>query len=69
MIVGGYTLDLYCENTTGEYEHDHYPGFGNAQYTGRTFTDCATRAKKDGWLINRSENKAICPKCRTKRRL
>ena len=70
MIVGGYSLDLYCEND--EISHYLLPSgiylVGNTevkhQYAGNTFIECARQARKDGWKINTKNHTCICPVCR-----
>lgn len=68
MIVGCYTLDLYCENDRQypDGTHDFYE-FPH-QYTGETHAECNRQARKQGWKLTR-DKKAFCPKCsrRTKR--
>lgn len=73
MIVGCYTLDLYCRywedqprgvsafcNTNFDWNHKIF------QYTGRTRAECLREARKDGWLVNLKTRKCICPECREK---
>jgi hypothetical protein len=68
MIVRGYTLDLYCENArelygTGSdgdiHDYKEFP----ATYVGETRQECVRAARKEGWTINITEGKCICPKC------
>lgn len=68
MIVGGYKLDLYCDNEIDEpYDEKPYDKWGHHfQEFPHTFTDeygskCRSEARKKGWLIRRG--KALCPKC------
>ena len=57
MIVGGYTLDLYCDSEKCPV------GFkaGRWSFTGPTKARCMREARKGGWKIRLG--KAICPKC------
>lgn len=63
MIVGCYTLDLYCDNEgkfpDGIHEHKEFP---------RKFTDehgsrCRKMAREEGWKLNLKDGTALCPKC------
>ena len=71
MIVGGYTLDLYCDNKSTQHAHgwidinDVGRGKFPKQFTGRTYTGCAAEARRNGWKIK--GDVAICPDCRQKR--
>lgn len=68
MISSGYTLDLYCDNTTGVTNWHTWPSMhdgGFAEYTGETWGQCVKAARRDGWLIGRDRQKAICPGCRS----
>ncbi len=63
MIVGCYTMDLYCANW-----HDKdpstcvgvSPGYA-PQFTGQTEAQCKRQARKAGWKFSRWD--AICPAC------
>lgn len=63
MIVGCYSMDLYCDNdhktdgTAREYQLAK-PG----QYTGHTEADCKRDARKEGWKFKRN-GKVYCPAC------
>ena len=63
MIVGCYTLDLYCD-TRKRCEHSDFTGLLHIpnQYTGRTFTECRKHALIDGWIFHRNKT-VTCPKC------
>lgn len=73
MVVGGYTLDLYCDaedswmDRTMQFNHHYamgFQGFGTDQFTGETQAECRAQAKKKGWLIERGGMRAMCPICR-----
>lgn len=52
MLVGCYTLHLYCDIRGCSKNSDtgyHCP----AQYTGETMTECVKAAIADGWRIDR----------------
>lgn len=53
MIVGCYSMDLYCENA-------HV-------YTGETWGECVRDARRDGWKIT-PDRKAYCPNCSGKKK-
>lgn len=64
MIVGGYSLDLYCDNEeTKNHPYNYFPH----QYAGNTRGECFRDARKDGWILNYYKNKAICPLCSGKK--
>jgi len=69
--VGGYTLDLYCDNdaiapkaVSDRHGHD-FQEFPH-QFFAETGAECGRMARRRGWLI--SENRTLCPKCSGKRR-
>ena len=73
MMVACYTLDLYCDNENlvevgvqwgmprFEDANHTYDEGGQWQYTGKTFAECARKARQDGWII--SKKRQLCPKC------
>lgn len=73
MIVGGYTLDLYCDNpmeggTRQErWEHmgsEEYPGAGRATYTHEeSGAKARASAKAAGWILDMKNSRALCPAC------
>lgn len=68
MIVGCYSLDLYCENfdiakDQAEDELGHkYNDFPD-QFTGHSRAECVRNARRRGWIVNISGGKAYCPMC------
>jgi hypothetical protein len=63
MLVGCYTLDLYCDSG-----RDHPVRWPNGsfvvfpmQYTGRTLAECVRVARRDGWQIGKERQ--LCPFC------
>jgi hypothetical protein len=64
MIVGVYSLDLYCENENHvpRFPGDDRPGLG--EFLGRTRSQCARQARKLGWVINFKTGKCHCPECK-----
>ena len=73
MIVGCYSLDLYCDNfdlmkdqVEDSYGHryDEFPH----QFTGYSRPECVRNARHRGWIVNIPANKAYCPGCVKKHR-
>jgi len=61
MIVGCFTLDLYCD-TEGCRHNDEGKGCQEPDsYVRRTRAECNRAARKDGWKI--WKGKVICSKC------
>lgn len=70
MIVGGYTLHLYCdsgrEQPLGTVGHERagdacllsYPD----EYNGETRAECVRLARARGWRI--TKGRQLCPRCR-----
>jgi len=66
MIVGCYTLDLYCDNKPAhqylwisDYMSD---GKFPVQFIGERGCDCRQQARKAGWKLMR-DGRALCPRC------
>jgi hypothetical protein len=64
-MVGGYTLDLYCDGG------DECPYKYNEpiQFYDDTFTQCVAKARRYGWFIDRKGEgrecgRALCPSCK-----
>ena len=72
MIVGGYTLDLYCDVTDCK-AGDQHPGrtvptgkgwkAGHASYFGETGSACRKTARRHGWKLTMKDGQAACPTC------
>ena len=72
MKVGGYSLDLYCDNASESLpdypvtEHRHVDKYGHLysefpkNYSGHTGVLCRLRARGDGWILGKRDR---CPKC------
>lgn len=63
MIVGCYSLQLYCNHQEAGQcgSCTAWPG----EFTGRTESDCLRQARLAGWLIRkRPDEKVRCPKHR-----
>lgn len=61
MIVGCYSVDLYCEHPEGgQYRCTNWPG----QWTGTSARDCYAKARREGWKLNLSitQRQVLCPK-------
>lgn len=57
-----YVLDLYCRHRDGPI-HTARGINSFDQYSGENFTECARKAREDGWKIKRSDRTATCPQC------
>lgn len=66
MVVGGYSLDLYCDYPDESYAHRgsaQFAGAGKADFAAETGPAAKAEAKRAGWKIERGERRAICPSC------
>lgn len=62
MIVGGYTLDLYCDAV--DCESRALIGTPtHACYTGQTYRRTSEQAIRDGWFVASDRIMAECPAC------
>lgn len=59
MMVGCYTLDLYCDRDSLRHKYGEFPH----QYTGKTESSCRRQARLDGWRLNLRTGTDICPAC------
>jgi hypothetical protein len=73
MIVGCYSLDLYCENAekAGDMHGTGRDGIHDYQEFPMTFTsdrrqECEREARSIGWMINNKTGICLCPKCSRK---
>lgn len=58
MIAACYTMELYCDCAYCQsHPRQHY--VPDAEYTGETWGECASQARKDGWYISRDRTIAI----------
>ena len=64
MIVGCYSLDLYCDNEDAHI-HEHY----SFEATGRSRAQCLRAAKRAGWAVDSRKRTVRCPKCKGKKLL
>jgi hypothetical protein len=62
VIVGGYTLDLYCDRESTRHAYKEFPHVFYAQ----TGSRCRREARAVGWNLTRG-GEAICPKCSGKK--
>lgn len=73
MIVGGYTLDLYCDFPDESWEHRGYsaaPGGGFAQFIhDENGAGARKMARRAGWKFERGGMRVICPSCIQKERI
>lgn len=59
MIVGCYSLHLYCDFDRHEKDTHTFPH----EFTGRTEGECFKDARSKGWKIYPKDDKAKCPRC------
>ncbi len=71
MIVGCYSIDLYCDNKESKTCLDTKNIWFGAQYTEYIESRCLKKAKADGWVIKNKNDEGIrevyCPLCKKKR--
>jgi hypothetical protein len=60
MIVGCYSLHLYCDNEDAEHPYREFPH----TFTGELGRKCRQEARRAGWTIRGT--KAYCPLCNGK---
>lgn len=65
MVIGGYTLDLYCDchdcsKITLHIEYRH-GGNGLRTFAGQTNRECMHLAKKSGWIFSNRNTKCFAP--------
>lgn len=63
MIVGGYTLDLYCDHSKHAERHPDKTGSLDAQFVGHGAGDCRNQARAKGWRLDLYKGTAYCRKC------
>lgn len=65
MIVGGYSLDLYCDYPDDSFEHmglAEYPGPGKGFFFAETGESARKQARQVGWSV--WKGKCLCPYCK-----
>jgi hypothetical protein len=66
MVVGGYSLDLYCDFPDESWDHRgnaQFAGYGRADFAAESGPEARAQAKRAGWKIDRGQMRAICPTC------
>jgi hypothetical protein len=66
MIVGCYTLHLYCDYPDDDYSHrgsGEWPGPGYGSFNGRTEAGSKREAIRKGWKFHRDGDRVLCPFC------
>lgn len=56
MIAAAYCLDVYCDCEECQYRPV------KANYAGKSWTECAKEARKDGWRLSKDRQRAFAPK-------
>lgn len=71
MIIGGYTVHLYCDNEKAKHRLRQLDGAYHMsvagvefdyEFAGRNEAQCLRQAKNTGWRISRDKI-VICPVC------
>jgi len=66
MVVGCYTLDLYCDGDPEcRMRKPTHQGSPPAQYSADTEGECKALARKIGWVFRR-DGTVLCRRCRKK---
>lgn len=65
MIVGGYSLHLYCDYPDDDWRH---LDLGKVEIAGHNEADCKRQAKAKGWSLDFGLYKALCPGCKAQGR-
>jgi hypothetical protein len=58
MIIGCYTLDLYCD-ADAEHAWRAFP----VQFSAETGEECRQQARRAGWKLTPKTGTAVCPDC------
>lgn len=61
MIVGGYSLHLYCDDPLHQERHPHQVTSIDADIAERNETACLRVARIRGWRFR--QGKCFCPDC------
>ena len=64
MIAANYTAHLYCDCKDCD---EHYWEKKEAEYTGKSWAEVATAARRDGWRISEDRTRAFAPGHKIKR--
>ncbi len=59
MIAANYTMHLYCD--CGDCSSHSWRNPETGEYVGKSWTECATEARKDGWRISADKTRATAP--------
>ena len=62
MIVGWYSLDLYCDNKDVGTDGHSYKQFPKT-YSSEFGSTARREARSEGWILDREKGTAICPNC------
>lgn len=64
MIVGAYSLDLYCDTRNPAHKLFANYGKNSADFAGYDRADAVRQARRWGWTINWKDRTARCPLCK-----
>lgn len=64
MIVGCYTMDLYCDGAADcKKAAANHQGSAPGQFTGETRAEASRDATLAGWRLDHKKGFALCPAC------
>lgn len=63
MIVGAYTLHLYCDGPRHRELHPNKVGSLDAEFTGYSEADCNKQARAKGWRLDHKNGRCRCARC------
>lgn len=68
MIVGGYSLHLYCDtdgckNQNARPTQDSTGAAAPGEFNGDTKNECVKAARRRGWSLSFLTGRATCPDC------
>lgn len=63
MIVGGYSLHLYCDNEEACARRRKYLKTNHDEFFGETASECRRKARQCGWKVDTMAGTALCPDC------
>lgn len=70
MIVGGYSLHLYCDNGPKCLLWPLMGNVSHSEFDGDTERECRKEARKDGWTFKRDRKTGAetcyCKRCNSK---
>lgn len=65
MVVGGYTLHLYCNEKNDKHRWDYAEN--PVIFVGRTRSEAIKGARRAGWRVDWAKDVCVCPLCNRKK--